>query len=108
MIPSPCSFFSSGHLESILSVIFSTPFPFANQAKEGGVVEWVTHHLKNFKGTFLVELNPKSVLKMLQTRIIMPVFTKALCLLCCFFVAVVLLALMSSSEAFITPTTAFC
>lgn len=63
MILSPCSFFSSGHLESILSVISSTPFPFSNQGEEGGVAEWVTHHLETFKGTLSVELNPKSVLK---------------------------------------------
>lgn len=68
MIPSPCSFFSSGHLESILSVIFSTPFPFSNQGKEGGVAEWVTHHLETFKGTFSVELNTKSVLKKISYK----------------------------------------
>jgi len=63
MIPSPCSFFSSHHLESILSVIFSTPFPFSNQGKEGGMAKRDTHHLETFKGIFSVELNPKSVLK---------------------------------------------
>jgi len=76
MILSPCSLFSSGHLESILSVIFSTPFPFSNQRKEGGVAAWVTHNLEAFKGPFSVESNPKSVLKIVQTCIITPVFTK--------------------------------
>lgn len=58
MIPSPPSLFSSGHWESILSVIFSTSFPFSNQGKEGGVAEWVTHHLATFKGTSSVNGTP--------------------------------------------------
>lgn len=80
MIPSPCSFFSSGHLESTLSVIFSTSFPFSNQGKEGGVAEWVTHHLATFKRTSSVNWIPSLYYKnKLQMCVIKSVFTKTLC-----------------------------